>query len=138
LGELIEAEKQLAVDGVEDTWAEEFLAMLDRMAIERGGKPVSEAVRAEALGVEPELAMAARRLVEEIATVRYMLRNVLGLALQTQETPGYIRLVEIYGSGCARLVRMLKKEGSDQDRLERYLREAIDDAVREVNQEWEM
>jgi hypothetical protein len=135
LGELIEAEKQLAVDGVEDTWAEEFLAMLDRMAIERGGKPVSEAVRAEALGVETE---AARCLVEEIAAVRYMLRNVLGLALQTQETPGYIRLVEIYGSGCARLVRMLKKEGSDQGRLERYLREAFDEAIREVNQEWEM
>jgi hypothetical protein len=33
---------------------------------------------------------------------------------------------------------MLKKEGSDQGRLERYLREAIDEAVQEVNQEWEM
>jgi hypothetical protein len=76
--------------------------------------------------------------VEEIATVRYMLRNVLGLALQTQETPVYIRLVEIYGSGCARLVRMLKKEGSDQGRLERYLREAFDEAIREVNREWAM
>ena len=112
--------------------------MVDRMAIERGEKPVSEAVQAEALGVEPELAMAARRLVEEIAAVRYMLRNVLGLALQTQETAGYIRLVEIYGSGCGRLVRMLKKEGSNQGRLERYIQEAIDAAVRTVSQEWEM
>ncbi len=67
-----------------------------------------------------------------------MLRNVLGLALQTQETPVYIRLVEIYGSGCARLVRMLKKEGSNQGRLERYIQEAIDAAVRTVSQEWEM
>ncbi len=138
LAELIEAEKQLAVDGKEDTWAEEALARLDKALINWGERPISEAVRAEALGVEPELAMAARRLVEEIASVRYMLRNVLGLALQTQETPVYIRLVEIYGSGCARLVRMLKKEGSDQGRLERYIQEAIDAAVRTVSQEWEM
>ncbi len=67
--------------------------------------------------------------------VRYMLRNVLGLALQTQETPETIRLVEIYGNGCVRLVRMLKKEGSNQGRLERYLQEAIDESVREVTQE---
>jgi hypothetical protein len=67
-----------------------------------------------------------------------MLRNVLGPALQTQETPETIRLVEIYGRGCIRLVRMLKKEGSDQSRLERYLRQAIDKAIREVAREWGM
>ncbi len=138
LGELIEAEKQLAKDGKEDTWAEEALARLDKGLIEFGERPVSEALRAGALEVEPELAMAARCLVEEIAAVRYMLRNVLGLALQTQETAETIRLVEIYGSGCARLVRMLKKEGSDQGRLERYIREAFDEAIRELNQEWGM
>ncbi len=138
LGELIEAEKQLTVDGVEDTWAEETLARLDKGLIDFGERPVSEALRAGALEVEPELAMAARCLVEEIAAVRYMLRNVLGLALQTQETAETIRLVEIYGSGCARLVRMLKKEGSDQSRLERYIREAFDEAIRELNQEWGM
>ena len=96
---------------------------------------MSEEVRAEVLGSEPELTMAARRLVEEIASMRYMLRNVLGLALQTQEVPVYIRLVEIYGRGCARLVRMLKKEGSHHGRLERYLWEAIDQARDEVLKE---
>jgi hypothetical protein len=65
-----------------------------------------------------------------------MLWNVLGLALQTQETPETMRLVEIYGSGYGRLVRMLKKEGSNHSLLERYIREAIDEAVREVNREW--
>jgi uncharacterized protein YheU (UPF0270 family) len=33
---------------------------------------------------------------------------------------------------------MLKKEGSDQGRLERHLRQAIEEAVREVNREWGM
>jgi len=67
-------------------------------------------------------------LVEEIATVRYMLRNVLGLALGTQEVPVYIRLVEIYGSGCVRLVRMLEKEESDQSQLRSYLEQGMDQA----------
>jgi hypothetical protein len=128
LGELIETEKQLAKDGTGDTWADDVLAVVDKFAIRQGKRPVGEEVRAAALGVEPELAMAARCLVEEIATVRYMLRNVLGLALQTQEVPVYIRLVEIYGSGCARLVRMLKKEESNHSRLKKYILEAIDEA----------
>jgi len=56
--------------------------------------------------------------------------------LQTREVPDYVRLVEIYGSGCVRLVRMLKKEGRDHSRLERYLQEAIDQAIREITKEW--
>jgi len=63
-----------------------------------------------------------------------MLRNVLELALQIQETPDYMRLVEIYGSGCVRLVRMLKKEGRDRSWLERYLEGAIELVIREVIQ----
>jgi hypothetical protein len=33
---------------------------------------------------------------------------------------------------------MLKKEGSDHGRLKRYLKEGIDQAIRVVNQEWEL
>lgn len=99
---------------------------------------MSEEVWAEALGGEPELTIFSRCLAEEIATVRYMLRNVLELARETQELPETIRLVEIYGNGCVRLVRMLKKEGSDHGRLERYLWKGIDEAIRVVNQEWEL
>jgi hypothetical protein len=63
---------------------------------------------------------------------------VLALARETQEVAVYMRLVEIYGGGCVRLVRMLKKEGSDHGRLKRYLKEGIDQAIRVVNQEWEL
>ena len=106
------------------------------MAIERGAKPVSEDVRAEVLGEERELGIATRRLVEEIAAVRYMLCNVLELALETRAVPDYVRMVEIYGSGCVRLVRILRKERRDQGQLEGFLREMIDEAVRQVNKEW--
>ena len=138
VAEMIDAEKKLAGDGEAGAWAEELLAALDKFAIEKGGKPVSAGVRAEALGGEPELTIVSRCLAEEIATARCMLRNVLELARKTQETAVYIRLVEIYGNGCVRLVRMLKKEGSDHGRLERYLKEGIDQAISEVNQEWEL
>jgi hypothetical protein len=138
VAEMIDAEKKLAGDGEAGAWAEELLAALDKFAIKRGGKPVSEELRAEALGDEPELTIFSRCLAEEIATARYMLRNVLELARETQEVAVYMRLVEIYGNGCVRLVRMLKKGGSDHGRLERYLRMGSDEAIRLVNQEWEL
>jgi hypothetical protein len=138
VAEMIAAEKQLLGDDEAGAWAEQFLAALDKFAIKRGEKPMSNAIRAEALGGEPELTIISRCLAEEIATARYMLRNVLELARETQEAAVYMRLVEIYGGGCVRLVRMLKKEGSDHGRLERYLWEGIDHAISEVIQGWAM
>jgi hypothetical protein len=46
-----------------------------------------------------------------------MLRNVLALAVETQPVPEYVHLVDIYGSGCVRLVRLLKREQRGQDGL---------------------
>ncbi len=112
-----------------------LLAWLDKITLDQGEPPASEKVRADALGAEPELAIITRRMLEEIAALRYMLRNVLELALGTQALPVFIRLVEIYGRGCARLVRMLKREGSDHIRLERYLRQAFDQALDAVLEE---
>jgi hypothetical protein len=45
-------------------------------------------------------------------------------------------LVQIYGSGCLRLVRVLKRERGDHNRLERCLEEGIDQAIDEVSWEW--
>jgi hypothetical protein len=136
VAEMIAAEEQMAKDGEEDDWAEKMLEMLDGMALSDGEEPVSEEIRAAARGSEPELGIAARRLVEEIATTRYMLRNVLAAALETEELADYLRMVEIYGGGCVRLVRMLKREKRDHGQLTRYLEEGIDQAIREVLMEW--
>jgi hypothetical protein len=83
-------------------------------------------------GGEEDLALSNRRLVEEIAAVRYSLRRVLALALESEGTAEYVHLVEIYGNGCLRLVRLLKKEGGEQDRLESYVRELVDAARKEI------
>ena len=111
------------------------MAMLDRVAIENGREPVSDEVRKEALGGEPELAAASRHLVEEIASMRYVLRNVFRLAIEAEETREYIRLVEIHSFSCVRLVKLLRMDRADTDRLGAYLMEGIDQAIREATQE---
>jgi hypothetical protein len=136
LAEMIDIERQPAGDGQGDSWANDVLATIDQIAIQRGAKPGSQGIRAAALGDEADLEITTRLLVEEIAAARYMLREVLALALETQAVPGYVHLVEIYSSGCVRLVRMLKKQRGDQDRLQRCLQELIDAALQEVLREW--
>jgi hypothetical protein len=47
--------------------------------------------------------------------------------------------VDLYGLGCVRLARLLKLGGTDESgRLEHYLRESIDEAIRQVRQELEL
>jgi len=57
------------------------------------------------------------------------------LANEAQEAREYIRLVEIYGSACVRLVRLLKIEKGNTGQLEAFLRESIDQAIREVGED---
>jgi len=85
---------------------------------------------------KPELRVAARRLVEEIAAMRYVLRRTFRLAMETRETPEYVRLVEIYGSGCTRLVRLLKMEENNNDRWESTFNEQVEQAIKEISAEW--
>jgi hypothetical protein len=55
------------------------------------------------------------------------------------ETQEYMRLVDLYSLGCVRLARMLKIGGCDEGgRLERYLQNSIDEAIRQLNREWRL
>jgi hypothetical protein len=114
LGELIQAEKYMTERDKPDERAEHILQALDRAAERLGYEPVSESIRAEALGGDANLQAADRRLVEEIASQRYVLRNTFRLAEETQDGREYMRLAEVYGSGCVRLLKMLKAEGGRQ------------------------
>ena len=131
---MLKAEKELAERGKPGDWAEELLEAMDRWAIKEGMEPVSEQVRADALGSEPGLEAAARQPVEEIATLRLVLRKAFGRALEVEETREYIRVVELYSSGSLRLARLLKIARVDSSKLEALLREEINAAIREVMQ----
>ena len=135
LGEIIKVERELAESEEASQWEDDLLAMLDRMAIETGREPVSNGVRKEGLRGEPELAAASRRLVEEIASMRYVLRNVFRLAIEAEEMRKHICLVEIHSNGCERLVKLLRMDRADTDRLGAYLREGIDQAIKEATQD---
>jgi DNA-binding transcriptional MerR regulator len=135
IGEMIKAEKELADRGEASHWAEEVLATLDRMASAAGEEPVSDQVRKDALGDDLQLEAAARCLVEEIASTRCVLRKSFRMAMEVQEMRELVHLVEIYGKGFMRLVRLLKIEKSNTGQLEAYLREGIDKALEIVAKE---
>jgi integrase len=141
LAKTIEAEKRQAKPGEANRWVEDCLAMLDRVAEENGEGPVSEKVRAEALGGEPELAIEARVMVEEIAAMRLVLRSMLRLASEAEqkgEVGEYIHLTDIYSTGCNRLMKLLRAGEGDQGRLEAFLREEMERALREVQKDWRL
>ena len=138
LAKLIEAEKRLGKGGEQDDLTEQTLATLDAASIEMGNGPVSEAIRAAALGDGAELAIDARQLVEEIAGARLVLRDTLKMALEAEQkddTADYIRLADIYSIGCNRLMKALRAGGSEQGRLAAFLKDLFEKTLAEVQQE---
>jgi hypothetical protein len=133
LADLIRVERQLKEN--KDPWAEQFLERLDQMALKQGLEPVSEQARAEALGGAADLSTTSRRLMEEIAATRYVLRKTFALAMETEENEEYVHLVEIYSIACNRLLGLLRVGLGDGDLLAAYLRELIDRSIREVTEE---
>jgi hypothetical protein len=142
LGQLIQAEKQLNAANPEAEWAERAMGALAQIHEDQGMPFDPQALRDEAMAFDPqamagdpELAAADRRLAEEIAAMRCGLRSLFALALETEADGVYIHQVELYGRQCLRLVRLLKVEGRQQDRLAAYLRYLFDRALREVQEE---
>ncbi len=139
LARMIEAEKQLGKKGESDKWVEEFLAGMDRMAEERGEEPFSEGMREAAFANDPELATGARRVVEESATTRLVLRNTLRLAEEAEqkgETGRYIHLTDIYSIGCNRLMKLLRMGEAEQGRLAAYVMGELESVLEEVREGW--
>lgn len=131
LAGMIKAEQELAKRGKSGEWAEAVLQMMDRHEVEEGRQPVSAGVRAQALGREEELGANSRRMVEEVAAMRLVLRTHLRLALEAEQVPDFLHLVDIYGHGCTRLLRLLRMEAVDSGKLERYLWALIQGAIEE-------
>jgi hypothetical protein len=120
----------------QEAWAEKALMRMDEIARENGQTPVSARMRAEALGISAEGEIVGGIITEEIATSRLLLRQVYRRARQGVDTGEYLRLVDLYGSGCVKRARLVKMEGDDGGRLVKYLRDEIDRAIREVRVEF--
>jgi integrase len=138
LSDLVSADEPVR-KGKKDPWAEELLSKLDEIETANGRPTVSQKARAKALGLSPEMVEARGMVTEEIATIRLLLRNAYRRVMHKIETQEYMRLVDLYSLGCVRLARMLKIGGCDEGgRLERYLQNSIDEAIRQLNREWRL
>jgi len=136
LGEMIKVEELLEEKGKEAGRTREFRERRHQHALEDGSPSFSEGGPEEALGGEPELALASRRLQEEIAGLRYVLRNTFEAAMMAEKAEDYLRLVDTYGHECLRLIRLLRREGSPEERLQAEFEEKFLQALTEVQKEF--
>jgi hypothetical protein len=84
---------------------------------------------------DPGVGEASRQLEEEIASMRYVLRNIFQLAMEAQDAEEYVRLVGVYGEACMKLLKLLKTKGNDSDRVDMYFRNILDDAMKQAREE---
>ena len=133
---MITAEGNLEEFCEQDEYNEAVLTMLDNAAVAMGGEPILENVRQLVAASDPEMLVGARRLTEEIANARLVLRNLFPLAMEAETVKERVLYTELYGRGCIQLARMLKFEGAMQDQLGDFLRKEMDAAILEVNAEW--
>lgn len=137
LAEMITAEEQMKKGREKSNWAEEFLGRLaSRSAADGDVELYIEREKARALGSGAGLAVKARRLAEEIAGTRVVLRRTFQLVMECEDVRERAKLAGVYGSACNRLVRLLRLEGDDQTKLKVYLNEAFDRAILEIGEEW--
>jgi hypothetical protein len=142
LGEMLRVERERAggKPGSREkaSQIESILDGLVRFEVSQGRPASREAVlrdlqaQAQAQGGEPHA------LEEEIAGTRLVLRNTLELALQAGGVDEYIYLVNIYSSGCSRLVRMLHAGQVGEERLINFIRDEILRAIAEVSKDWNL
>ena len=135
---MMEAQKKLPAEDETwedaDDWPEDDQFGLERAAEDDGD---DEEAAASATPDGEAMGISDRSLREEIAATRYALRNTLALASAELKASAYIRLVEVYGDGCVRLVRLLKSEQSEQERLRANMPDPLEQTNRELDEMWE-
>jgi hypothetical protein len=141
LARLIEAETQLSRPDESARWVEEFFAGMDGLPL-GDGRFLSSAEWRRQLEEEddgPALAANSRSLEEEVACARLVLRNTFALAepaAQAGQCAELVHLAEIYGAGCNRLVKLLRRCRSSSSRMEMKVRAMIDEVLAEVQKTW--
>jgi integrase len=143
VGEMIKVEKLMGEIEESSRWVSAWLELVERFNISEGKGKFTEEERASYLaslmGVDAgEMPEGVRHVAEEVAGLRYVLRKMLKLALETEEVQEHVRLVELYGRGCLRLVKLLRMEGSGFELVRQKISMAIDQALREKMEEWNL
>ena len=135
LAEMIKVEKELAKEEDDDRLAKQFADLKIEEAIEIGEEPIEEPVQQEAMGEEADLSVNDRRMNEEIAGARHVLRQTLERAVQAEETDVFMKLVESYNLGCKRLLKLLRAEKAGQGQFKETIAEAVDQVLTQLRRE---
>jgi hypothetical protein len=82
-----------------------------------------------------EMQPDSQRLLEEIASLRLVLRRLFAMAQESQTVAGILRLADQCGKTCTRLARLLQLEGGQPGELGQELQQSIQEALKEVAEE---
>lgn len=133
LGELLEARKKRQ-ENRENKQAQEYIKLYDEMSRQSGGLlPQLEDIKRAAGKWEGN--GSGEGVEEEVATMRLILRNMYQQAEACQEVQEYVHLLDLYGKGCTRLVRVLRMEKDGTSHVMRFFVYARDEALRQVRRE---
>ncbi len=140
LAAMVEAENRRRKGSLEDDRGmEDILARYDQACLAEGLEPQSPAIRREARSYHPEGSAASVQLDEEIAATRQILRDTLHQAQQAERQGDgneYLRQVELYGSDCRCLMRLVKSGGNSYKQLEAYWSHLRNEAIEEAAKDW--
>ena len=136
VGTILEIENERLEDAKDEHWGDDFLVMLDEFLLAQGSPPVSEAVRREALQSDPELEVLTKQTAEEIATARYLLRNLFRVSMEAVKIKDFARWTSLYSTGFIRMAKLIDKQPPESGRLEAYLTRGINQALEELMEEW--
>jgi hypothetical protein len=132
LGEMVRVEAAIAKGTESSTHVAEIFELFDMVFTEDGNRPWSEIIME---GIDGEVAgggLAGRGLAEEIAALRVVLRRTFSLAGQADEARSYAHLADIYGSGCNRMMRLLRFRFNKASLIKEAIDEIFKDAIRGI------
>ena len=146
LAEMLQAQEELSQPeevSKEETDAKAALERLASLARELGlipdGYPDDEAVVEEVVEAAGAAGLSleslSQAIAREVAATRYSLRNAYDLANQTDDPYEYLTMVRVYETNSGRLVKMLKKQPSNEGQYQAFLRSTVQQALWDVTGE---
>lgn len=136
LGTMAETERAIQEQGEIDKEFVGWSFKVFQVECERMGEKFDpDEAQAQALQFNPEYEVENRRLMEEIATARLVVRRSLKLGLETKVIKELVQYTRVFGYTCLRLTRLLEMQGNECSLLAAFLRSEFDRARAELLEE---
>jgi hypothetical protein len=132
LAEIIQASRSIRDTGSEDEKSlQDLRAAIERYKEQVGPLPSHDNGQSAGGDEDP----LGGDLWEEVATLRLMLRQIDNRSGACTDDYEYLRLVNLYGLLCTRLVKLVKLEGSQATRIREEFNRIVDQAISQVRKD---